>query len=467
MSSGKAKVINPFTGQVINEYDYISDDEVKRKIQESWDAFQKYKDTDSKTRSEKLRKLGDVFEKNLDKLAKTITQEMGKPIKESKSEVEKSIKQCRYFADHLHEYEKPDEIKTDAKKSYVVYEPLGPIYHITPFNFPFWLIIKGVIPAIAMGNTVLNKNPSSCPKIGILTEECFKEAGFNNGEYLNIIVGQKQSEAIISNKLIRGVSFTGSTSGGSHIASLAGKYCKKSVMELGGSDPFIVFADADLDHAVDQGVQSRLRNAGQACNCAKRLIIEESVYDKFKEKLLEKVKEMKVGDPMEEDTLIGPLAKKDGLEQTAEQVKKAKEQGGKVIYGGEQPKDDKLKNGFFYLPTIVEVEKGNILLNEETFGPVFALLKFKTEDEAIKIANDTEYGLDGAIFSKDEKRAEKLAKQVEAGAIYINHMVASGSELPSGGVKNSGFGREGGIYGAHEFVNIKCIYVGKEPDGSK
>jgi succinate-semialdehyde dehydrogenase/glutarate-semialdehyde dehydrogenase len=355
----------------------------------------------------------------------------------------------------------PEVVPTDAKKSYILFQPLGPIFHITPFNFPFWLIFKGVIPCIAMGNTVVNKNPASCPVSGMLAEEAFREAGFTNKEFQNLITNQKQSELIISNPSIRGVSFTGSTAGGAKIASLAGKYCKKAVMELGGSDPFIVLDDADVEYAVDQGLQSRLRNAGQVCTAAKRFIVQEGVYERFRDLLVEKVRQVKVGDPMEESTQIGPLAKKDYVDAITDQISRSTTQGGRVILGGAQPEEENLKGGYYYLPTIVEVEANNVLMQEETFGPVFALVKIRDEEEAIKIANDTEYGLAGAVFSRNEERAEEIANQIETGVVYINNMVSSGSELPGGGVKNSGFGREGGKYGAHEFVNIKTVFLGK------
>jgi len=444
----------------------IKEDEVKKKIEEAWNCFQRFRKSDPKERAQKLLKLAEILKRDSDKYATTLTKEMGKPIKEARREVENAIKECEFFAKHIEDFQKPEVISSEAKKSLVFYQPLGVIYHVTPFNFPFWLIFRGTVAAISMGNTVVNKKPQTCPETGILAEEAFKEAGFNNGEFINLIVSQKASESIISNEHIRGVSFTGSTEGGQKVAEFAGKHCKKTVMELGGSDPFIVLKDADLDLAVQQGIKGRLFNAGQCCTAAKRFIIDETIYDKFKEKLLQKLKDVKIGDPMEEDTLLGPLAKKDGMEKTEDQVKRAKEQGGKVIYGGERPKDEKLKNGFFCMPTVVEVEQDNVLLTEETFGPVFALLKFKEEDEAIKIANESEYGLAGAIFSQDEQKAEKLAAQVEAGVLFINQLVASSSDMPSGGVKSSGFGREGGKYGAHEFVNVKTVWIGKGPDGS-
>ena len=467
MQENKAKSTNPFTGEVIGEYNYLTEEEIKQTIKKSWDGFVKYRDEDAKTRSAKLNKLADVLDKNVEKLGKIITMEMGKPIKEAKDEVTKSAKHCRYFAEHLEEFSKPTVIESDAKKSYVIYQALGPIYHITPFNFPCWLVFKGVIPAIAMGNTVINKNPSICTQTGIVIEELFREAGFNNNEYMNIAVAQESSEAIIKNKLIRGVSFTGSSGGGSKIASWAGKYCKKAVMELGGSDPFIVLKDADISFAVQQGIEGRLKNGGQVCIASKRFIVEESIYEEFKSTLVEKVKDVKIGDPMDENTKIGPLAKKNGLENVMEQVEKSKKQGGKVVYGGQQPSDENLKKGFYYMPTVIEVEEGNIILEEETFGPVFALIKFKSEEDAIRMANDSDYGLAGCIFTRDEAKGQKLAEKVEVGSLFINHFVTSGSALPGGGVKESGFGREGGIYGAHEFVNVKTVFIGKGPEESK
>jgi succinate-semialdehyde dehydrogenase/glutarate-semialdehyde dehydrogenase len=456
----EAQSINPYTGEVVSSFNYLTEDDINKKIQQSWDAFLQYRKTGFKTRADRLNKLADILEKNIDMFAKCMTKEMGKPIKEAKSEVQKCAKHCRHFAENIEEYLKPDDCMSDAKKSYVLYQPLGPIFHITPFNFPLWLIFKGCIPCLAMGNTILNKNPRSCTLIGIMAESAFREAGWENGEFINLIVEQRHSEFIISNNLVRGVSFTGSTSGGATIASLAGKYCKKAVMELGGNDPFIVLKDADMDLAVDQSVQSRLRNVGQVCTSAKRFIIDENVYDEYLKKLVDKVKEMKIGDPMSEDTQIGPLAKKEGLEKTVDQIKRSLDQGAKLVYGGEQLRDGTFKNGYFLMPTILEVEEGNPILKEETFGPVFALIKFKNEEDAIRIGNDTKYGLGGAIFSKDEERAQKLGEDLEVGSLFINHMVTSGSTLPSGGVKASGFGREGGKHGAHEFVNVKSVYIG-------
>jgi len=437
----------------------IKEDEVKKKIEEAWNCFQRFRKSDPKERAQKLLKLAEILKRDSDKYATTLTKEMGKPIKEARREVENAIKECEFFAKHIEDFQKPEVISSEAKKSLVFYQPLGVIYHVTPFNFPFWLIFRGTVAAISMGNTVVNKKPQTCPETGILAEEAFKEAGFNNGEFINLIVSQKASESIISNEHIRGVSFTGSTEGGQKVAEFAGKHCKKTVMELGGSDPFIVLKDADLDLAVQQGIKGRLFNAGQCCTAAKRFIIDESIYEDFKNKLIEGVKKIKVGDPLQEDTDVGPLAKKGGLEKIEDQVKRAKEHGDKLLFGGGRATDENLKKGYFFKPTVFEINKDSPLFKEETFGPIFGLLKFKDEQEAIKLANDSEFGLGGAVFCKDEQRAIELAKDIETGGVYINHMFDWDVCCPEGGIKNSGFGREGGKQGAHEFVNAKTVWI--------
>jgi len=465
--SEKAKAINPFTGEVLSEHNFLTEDEISKKIQHSWDSYLKFRKTDPQERAQNFLKLAKILEKDIDRFAKVLTMEMGKTITEARMEIESSVRECRFYAEHAVELNKIRRItETDAKETYALYQPMGPIFHITPFNFPFWLIFRGTIAAMIMGNTVINKNPQTCPQCGIVAEEAFKEAGFNNGEFMNLILAQKHSEFIIKNPLIRGVSFTGSTEGGAKIASLAGQYCKKSVMELGGNDPFIILKDADLDLAITQGIRGRLLNGGQCCTAAKRFIIDESIYDDYKNKLLQKVKTLRIGDPMEDDTIVGPLAKKSGLEKTKEQVEKAKQHGAKILYGGEQPKDPKLSKGLFFMPTVLEMTEDNPVFHEETFGPIFSLIKFKNENEAIRLGNNTQYGLGGAIFSRNEAKAKELAEELECGVVYINHMVQWDAATPEGGVKDSGYGREGGREGALEFVNVKTVWV-SDPKSAK
>jgi NAD-dependent aldehyde dehydrogenases len=455
------KSINPHTGRVIEEFKPLSNEELIQKIERSWEAFQSHRKSDINVRKEKFLKLSKVLLENAPKYAEVITSEMGKPYQESIAEVQKAAKHCEYCANNLEMFLAEEHVPTDAKKSFVEYQPIGPVFFIAPFNFPFWLVFKGAAPALAVGNTILSKVASSCPRTGMCVEEAFKLAGFDQGEFQFLLTTQEQSEIIIGHKYVRGVSFTGSTKGGSTIASLAGKYCKKSIMELGGSDPLVVMKDADLDIAVNVAVSSRLRNAGQVCSCAKRFIIDESVYDEFVSKLIEKVKSVKIGDPMKKDTKLGPLAAKRVLEGVQHQLKEGLKAGGKLLYGGEKPDLEELKNGYYFIPAIVEVDEKNPLVQEETFGPIFALLKYRTEEEALRLANNTQYGLGSIVISKDEERALQFGRNIEAGALFINNLTKSDSKMPSGGVKESGYGRECGVHGAREFTNVKTVWVGK------
>lgn len=460
-STEKARSVNTYTGEVLHEYDYITEEQISQKIEESWNSYKRYKKTSIEERAKRFRKLADILEKDTDRFARIITLEMGKPITESREEVKVNIEECRYLADNAQKFTEPQLVGTDAKKSYVSFDPIGVVYHITPFNFPFRLLFRGTLSALLMGNTVINKNPSNCPQVGIVSEEAFREAGWDDGEFVNIIISSSQSELIIKDPHVRLISFTGSTEGGKKIGELAGKYCKKSILELGGSDPFVVLKDADLDKVVEQGFKGRLLNGGQVCTAAKRFIIDEQIYDDFKNKLLEKVAAVKMGDPMDEKTTLGPLAKKSGLESVMDQVERARQSGSTLLYGGEKPRESHLLNSTFFMPSVFEVNEESPLFKEETFGPIFALIKFKDEHEALRIANNTKYGLGSAIFSKDEQRAQEMAKEIEAGAVYINHYADWDVKMPEGGFKESGYGRDGGLHGTHEFANIKTIWIGK------
>jgi len=456
----KAKATNPYTQETLSEHDFLTDEQVKDKIQESWNNFLKHKKSDPQERAKKFAKMAQILSSDVDKFARVISLEMGKPIKESRLEVEKAIKECQHFADNTVKYLQSEPIKdAESKDAYISIRPLGVIYHVTPFNFPFWLIFRGSVGAIAMGNTVINKNPQTCPQCGIIAEQVFVDAGFTNGEFMNLITNQSQSEMIISNNSIRAVSFTGSTEGGKKVGGWAGQYCKKAVMELGGNDPFIVLKDADLDLTIEQGVKGRLLNGGQCCTAAKRFIIDESIYEEVKQKLIEKVKTVKLGDPLDEKTDVGPLAKKSGLDKQLDQIKRAQEKGAKVLLGGGVPKGEEYGKGNFFEPTIIEVDESNPIYHEETFGPVFTLVKFKDESDIIRMANDTEYGLGSAIFSRDIEKAKKLSEDIDAGCTYINHFTDWDAACPEGGVKMSGFGRDGGRQGAYEWANVKTIWV--------
>jgi len=450
---------NPFTNKVIAEFSFLSNEELNTQIQRSWDAFRSYRQTDLATRREKLLKLASLIDENPEKYAQIVTEEMGKPFTAAVAEIKKAAVHCRYYAENAEAFMKPKLVETEHKRSQVEYHPLGPIFHICPFNFPFFLVFKGGIPALLMGNTLLHRPADSTPRCGRAVEELMIQAGFDNGEFITVYSSQEQTETVLAHKNIRGVSFTGSTRAGRIIASIAGKYAKKAVMELGGSDPFIVLDDADLGKAVDLAMTSRLGNGGQVCFSGKRFLVDDKIYEQFKEKLLEKLPEYKIGDPMDKETLLGPLARPDLLENIDRQVKEGVSQGAKVLFGGKKPEEGELKEGNFYMPTLCEVDRENILMKEETFGPVFALTKVNGENDAIEVANDTEYGLGCVIVSENIERAEKVGQNIDSGFVFVNTVVRSDSRLPSGGVKGSGFGRECAEFGVYEFANIKTIVI--------
>jgi succinate-semialdehyde dehydrogenase/glutarate-semialdehyde dehydrogenase len=450
---------NPFTNEIVAEFPFLSDDEVKTKIEESWRSFRAFQKTDLASRKEKILRVAQLLEENPKKYAEVITLEMGKPINAALFEIQLTINHCRYYAENAEKLLAPKVVQTDHKQSQVEYEPLGPIYVISPFNFPFLLSLLNAIPALLIGNTILLRPADSTPQVGKIIEDLLIEAGFNNGELVLVYTKQDQTEPIIAHKHIRAISFTGSTAAGRNIASIAGKYSKKALMELGGSDPFVVLDDADLDKAAEIAIMSRLHNSGQVCFASKRFIVDNKVYDQFRDKILQKLPNQKLGDPSKPDTTMGPLARQDLVDNIDRQVQEAVQQGAKLLYGGKRPQDADLKNGLFYEPTLIEVDKDNLLAKEETFGPVFALIRVNGEQEAIEVANDTEYGLGCAVMGENVERARKVGKQIESGLLFINSMVMADSRLPVGGVKGSGFGRECGEYGIHELTNIRTVVL--------
>jgi len=461
-SSDMARSVNVFTGESLNEYRYLSDDEVTKRIEESWKAFQSYRKTTPSERANRLNKLADILQKNMEKFAKTITLEMGKPIEEARCEIRANITECLYLAKHVEDFTKSYSLESDAKESYVRFDPMGVIFHITPYSFPSRWLFRGTLSALVMGNTVINKSPSNCPMVGLQSEEAFKEAGWKNGEFMTLMVGCSQCELILKSPYVRMVSFTGSVEAGEKVAELAGKYAKKSMLELGGSNPFIVLKDADIDRAVISGINSRLLNSGQSTMAAKRFLIDGSVYEQFKDKLIQRLSEVRMGDPMDKNTTMGPIATRKGLETLKDQCERAKKYGDKVLYGGESPKDPKLSKSTFFMPTVFEVKsEESPLFKEETFGPIFALMRIKDEKDVIRISNQSRYGLGAAIFTKDEHKAEEIAVELEVGTTYINHHTDWDVMIPEGGFKESGYGRYGGMKGCHEFSVIKSVWVGK------
>jgi len=455
---------NPFSGKLIKEFDFISQAELEQKLQKVSQGYLRNSTCEHKQVCQKLERLSQLIDTHKAKYAELVSTEMGKPISEALMEVSKASSHCHYYVKNKDKLLRPDMVHTEAKKSFISYEPLGGVYVMVPFNFPFWLTFKPVVPYLLAGNSVIVRNSDSTPLIGLAMEELFQKAGFDDFEFQNVLSSPEQLETIVGHPSISGVSFCGSTKAGSAIASVAGKYLKKCVLELGGSDPFVVLADADVKLAADLAMKSRMTNAGQVCFSAKRFLINEKVYDHFKGELIQRLEKIKVGDPLSNETQLGPLARSDLAQNLKEQIDKGVSEGGVIVY----KKDMKeFKDGNFFGPVIMEVKLDNCLCKEETFGPLFPLIKVKNEEEAINAANDTIYGLGAVVVSRDIKNAEEVARKIKAGMVFVNEVVKSDSRLPSGGIKQSGYGRDCGKYGVKEFANVKTIYIAHPPQNKK
>ena len=458
---------DPATNEIVAEFPFLSNDDITKKVECSWKAFQTYSETDLNIRRRKIAKLADIMENNVEKYAKIITQEVGKPYSQSVQEVQFGAILARYYVDNAEKFLTPKVVTQENKESLIELRPVGPILVIIPFNYPFEISLASSIPSLILGNTILYRTADSTPSLGKAIEELLIEAGFGNGEFQTIYSSPEQTDVILAHKHVMGVTFTGSTKAGRNIAAIAGKYGKKAVLELGGSDPFIVLDDADIEKSVTAAVASRLANCGQLCCAAKRFIIDDKVYEQFKEKLIEQVSRCKVGLPMNSDTQLGPLARSDLLTNIERQVNEGVKGGAKILFGGKRPEESELQKGNFYLPTVAELDKDNILFREETFGPVFALVKGSGDEELLRLANDTEYGLSAAIMSRNVERAKKMSVKVEAGTVFINDMVFPDIPVPFGGVKSSGFGRTCGEFALHEFANIKTTTINGSASGEK
>lgn len=436
--------------QIIQEYAEYSKEQVDTKINNSHTAFQVWSKTDFDYRAHKLRLVGEVLIAGKQSYAEIISQEMGKPLTEAIKEVEKCAWVCEYYADHAQEFLKDEFITTEYTRSYVTYRPLGIVLAIMPWNFPFWQVFRFAAPTLMAGNTAVLKHASNVSGCALAIEEIFKKAGLDANIFQTLLVSAKNVEPIIANPLVKAVTLTGSTRAGKTVAQLAGAHLKKTVLELGGSDPYIILDDADLDIAAKLCTTSRLLNCGQSCIAAKRFIVHEKIHDIFIQKVKEQIQNAK----------LGPMARIDLRDELHQQVKKSIELGAKCIEGGEIPKGA----GAFYPATILSnVKKDMPAYDEEIFGPVFSIIKVKDLPEALAVANDTEFGLGAAIFSKNLESTEKVAKQeLLAGACFINDFVKSDPRLPFGGIGQSGYGRELSHHGIKEFVNVKTICVAKD-----
>jgi succinate-semialdehyde dehydrogenase/glutarate-semialdehyde dehydrogenase len=452
---GKIQSINPFTEEVMREYTLLSEPEIDAEVEKSRRAFNRWKELSVPERTTYIKKLGEHLRAEKRKYAELMTREMGKAIRESLAEVEKCAWLCDYYAGNAARFLAPEEIKTENKKSYVMFQPLGLVLAIMPWNFPYWQAFRFGIPAIAAGNVVLLKHASNVPQTALSIEDAFKTAGFPEGVFKTLIIDSKETLKLIDHDKIDAVSLTGSNKAGEEVGAHAGGKIKKVVLELGGSDPFIVLDDADVEKAGRMAANARMINAGQSCIAAKRFIVMDTVAGEFKKHFIARLKELKVGDPMDERTDVGPVAKKDILDSLNEQLRDAKAKGAEIVQT-----DQTFKKGLFFPPSVVYNPKHTMkVLNEEVFGPIAPIIIVKDEDEAVRIANDTEYGLGCSIWSRNTERAERLAARIETGTVAINDMVKSDPRLPFGGVKKSGIGRELSHFGLREFVNVKTIAV--------
>ncbi len=450
------QTVNPATGEIIKTFEPDSATEVTSKIEATAKAFQSWRETSFEERAKYMNKQADILEQEAEKYGRIITLEMGKPLKDAIAEVKKCAKACRYYAENAADFLKDEIIETSASKSMIAFEPLGVVLAIMPWNFPFWQAYRFIAPALMAGNVGLLKHASNVPQCALAIEEIVKKAGFPDNVFQTLMIGSQEVDAVIENPHVKAVTLTGSEGAGAKVAEKAGREIKKTVLELGGSDAFIVLEDADLDKAAEVAVKSRMVNSGQSCIAAKRFIVVESIADAFTDKMKAMMESLKTGDPLSEDIDFGPLARKDLAEDLEKQVEASVAKGAKVVLDGGRNGED---NAYFKPMILSNVKPDMPAYEEELFGPVASVIIVKDEAEAIKVANDSRFGLGGSVWTKDSARGLQVARKVETGAMFVNALVASTPEMPFGGIKKSGYGRELSYLGIREFVNQKSIWV--------
>jgi succinate-semialdehyde dehydrogenase/glutarate-semialdehyde dehydrogenase len=452
-----ATSINPATGEEIKNYPDLNESRIEKILDQSNKTFNQWKSTDFSQRTEKMKNAHNILLKRKEEFAKIMTLEMGKPIAQSISEIEKCAWVCEYFADNSENFLSNEVIKTDASKSYVTYQPLGVVLAIMPWNFPFWQVFRFAAPNLMAGNAGVLKHASNVTGCALSIEEVFKEAGFPENLFRTIVVPSQKMDKVIKNQNIKAVTLTGSVLAGRSVAAIAGSVLKKTVLELGGSDPYVVLEDANLKNTVETCVNSRLINGGQSCIAAKRFIVVEKIYKEFEKMFVDLMKEKKMGDPFNKENDLGPQASVNLRDDLHKQVEGSIKKGAKLLLGGKIPGG----KGAYYPPTVLsEVKKGMPAYDEEIFGPVAAIIKVADEDEAVKVANDTNFGLGAAVFTSGLERGKLIAeKKLQAGNCFVNSSVKSDPRLPFGGIKESGYGRELSPFGIKEFVNIKTVYI--------
>jgi len=449
--------INPFSGELIKTYKEYTSEKVETIIGQVDTAFHQWKLTSFEHRSALMKNLQTKLLEKKEELAFIMTSEMGKVLREAIGEIEKCALVCGFYAQNTESFLKNEPIKTEATESYITYQPIGTVLAVMPWNFPFWQVFRFLAPTLMAGNTGVLKHASNVPGCALAIEQLVSEAGFPENVFRTLMIGSSSVKAVIENPLIKAVTLTGSTPAGKSVASIAGSVLKKSVLELGGSDPYLILEDADIAEAARLCVTSRLLNAGQSCIGAKRFIIADEIYDSFKAEFVRLMSMATFGDPLDPQTSIGPLARVDLRDELHQQVEKSRKMGATVLLGGFIPEGE----APFYPPTVLEnVVPGMPAYHEELFGPVAVLFRFKTEDEAIRIANDTVFGLGAGIFTNDLVKGKSLAeKGLEAGCVFVNDFVKSDPRLPFGGIKESGYGRELSAVGIREFMNVKAVVL--------
>jgi acyl-CoA reductase-like NAD-dependent aldehyde dehydrogenase len=447
------KTINPATEEVINTYKMMTKEQINEKVKKAQNAFCEWK-KDIQKRAEYLYHVAHVFRQDKERLAKVITNEMGKAIKEARSEVEKCSWVMEYYADNGRVFVTDEVVNTDARKSFITFEPLGVIGSIMPWNFPYWQGLRFAAPSLMVGNTIVLKPASATMQCGIEIEKAFEKAGVPQPVFQTIVGDSTAAEMLIDSDSINAVTFTGSVPVGAKVAQRATSQIKKTVLELGGSDPFIVCEDADIEKASTGAVKGRFINCGQSCIATKRFFVIKKIADEFIEKFVQKTEKLRVGEPLSDDTDLGPLVNASGLKTIDSQVKDSVKEGAEILTGGEQTRS----KGYFYKPTILKNVSSNMrVAQEEVFGPVAPIVVADSETEALRLANDSQYGLGASIWTEDLDKAERLSRMVRSGIVTVNNVVISDPRVPFGGVKKSGFGRELSRYGMLEFVNIKSV----------
>jgi succinate-semialdehyde dehydrogenase/glutarate-semialdehyde dehydrogenase len=449
--------VNPATGETVRNYEPHSPAEVERRIQLATEAFRRHRRSSFSDRSRMMLRAAEILDAEREDFARLMVTEMGKPIQAARDEAHKSALGCRYYAEEAELFLADERVETNAKESWVAFQPLGPVLAIMPWNFPFWQVFRFAAPALMAGNVGLLKHAANVPGCALAIEDIFRRAGFAEGVFQALLIENERVQAVIEDPRVAAVTLTGSTRAGSAVASAAGKVIKKSVLELGGSDPFIVMPSADLDLAGRTAVTARAINNGQSCIAAKRFIVAEPVADEFERRFVTGMAALAVGDPMDPKTAVGPLANEAQLRTITDQVDRTVAAGARVLTGGGRVH----RKGWFYLPTVLAgISRESPAWREEFFGPVALLFRVPSADEAIRLANDSPFGLGASVWTRDAGERARFVAELEVGMVFVNAMVASDPKVPFGGVKQSGYGRELGPFGIREFVNTKTVWVG-------